>query len=144
VASGVALVLAAALSGAPQVLASTHEGEHRCHCPAGAHRCACPRCAAKTAAASQPSRAKAPPCHGGSGAAPAHREARSAHVTNAPCVSAGCHSTDGAVPRLGATEPFVLDHRPSTEPPGRAEALAPVLSVPSAAGAAPEPPPPRA
>lgn len=87
----IALAIAASLTGAPQVLASTlgHEREHRCQCPAGAHQCSCPRCAANAArkAAAAPGSgchgasaahpdAPRPPTHDAAAAAPAGGEAR--------------------------------------------------------------------
>lgn len=66
----VALAIAASLSGAPQVLASTldHAQEHRCRCPAGAHQCSCARCALN--AARKAGAATGARCHGASAAHP--------------------------------------------------------------------------
>lgn len=162
-ARAVALAIAAALTGAPQVIASAldHDHEHRCQCPAGTHRCSCPRCASKArdasgagtpkchgAGAARPD-APRPPCHGTVasettlGSVEAKAPARL--PAGAACVSPSCHDRGPESLAAAEQEPFVPASRLAPlAPTACAEAVESPASLAGQGRAAPEPPPPRA
>lgn len=154
--SALALVLAASLGGAPQLLAIADEPEHRCGCPVGAHACACPRCAAAARARAAAARhahaapaSKGPCCHGPAAAPaprpdPAPEPEHPRSPPDGPCLSPACGGHGAVATLASGADPFVLPQHPRGALAGRAEGFHLVPRLLGTTPASPEPPPPRA
>lgn len=141
-----ALVVAGALSGAPQVIAALEgPAPHRCQCRAGhgVHACDCPICAAQAARASSVADDdghrpddRAPAARHGDGDAPPPAS------SSAPCLRGACGTPD-ETPPPPSVDPFTLPPAPRPKFHVVASDLAAPRASLATAAADPELPPPR-
>lgn len=142
----VAAVLAAALSGAPQLAFALRIGTppHACQCRAhgDGHRCACPLCAQQARRARRGALEELPPCHRDLALrALAEEEERERVEAGLPALKPSCGFDDPPAGPAGA-ERFLAPARAELVPALRPERLPPASAAGREIPAVPDLPPP--